>query len=483
VPGTAEGGRNQAGFKLAATLTRGFALGDSADAGRIFDTWNRRNSPPMDAAEARAVLADGYKHGEEPIGARLTDRAEGRRGPATGQATATAAPAPPPAAPVDADAVIQKSGKPARAAVSEGGKATVAGCDSVPVLVNLSTVQPMPVNWLWPGRIAIGKLTLLAGDPGLGKSFITLDFAGRVSCGAGWPDAPELRSEPAGVVLLSAEDDLADTIRPRLDAAGAKADRIAALHAVRRYDETGAERAGTFNLADDLQALELAIGQVPNCRLVILDPISAYLGGEVDSHRNSDIRALLSPLADLAARRGVAVLAVTHLRKGEGPSMYRATGSLAFVAAARAVYVVARDKEDLTGERRFMLPVKNNLGADRNGLAYRLSTDAGAVPCVEWERDPVTMTADEALEPARKRLDDDGDSARKEAADWLRAALADGPVPAAEIIRRAKADGLCKRTLDSAKGALGVRSRKGHETGAAWNWCLPDVEDCKGGGQ
>jgi len=362
-------------------------------------------------------------------------------------------------------------------------KPTPANADVIPVVTRLSDVQPQPVRWLWPSRVALGKVTLLAGDPGLGKSFLTLDMASRVSRGAGWPDCPGEVGEPGGVVLLSAEDDLADTIRPRLDAAGADVERIVALQAVARVDrETGREHRDAFALANDLPVLEETIGKVKDCRLVVVDPISAYLG-RADSHKNAEVRSLLAPLSELAARHAVAIVAVTHLRKGEGPAMYRAMGSLAFVAAARAVYAVTRDDKDDTGRRRFVLPVKNNLGNDQTGFAYRLDAEASnnGQPVVTWEADPVAITVDEALRSDGKDREEAPELG--EAKRWLRDALADGPRPAKDTIGQARDDGIAKRTLDRARAALGVRASKtGFESG--WSWSLPgqdggDTEDCQ----
>lgn len=297
-----------------------------------------------------------------------------------------------------------------------------------PVMVRLSEVASEPVSWLWPGRIALGKLTLVAGDPGLGKSFVTLDVAARVSTGAPWPDRPGERREPGGVVLLSAEDGIADTIRPRLDAAGADVERIVALEAVRIVDADGRESARAFDLTCDLPALEAAIREVGDCRLVVIDPVTAYLGG-VDSHKNAEIRGLLAPLAELAARYGVAVVAVTHLNKsGGGPAIYRAMGSLAFTAAARAAWAVSKDKDDPA--RRLVLPIKNNLAPDAGGLAYRIEgRGAGDCPVVAWEPDAVNVSADDAL-TADARQAGAGTGALEEATEWLRDFLAGGPQPA-----------------------------------------------------
>ena len=349
----------------------------------------------------------------------------------------------------------------------------------VPVLTCLADVKPQEVRWLWPDRIALGKLTVLTGDPDLGKSLITLDMATRVSRGNRFPLCPDGGCEPGGVVLLSAEDDAADTIVPRLLAAGADLDRIKTLDAVRIADR---ERA--FNLDDDLPALEAAIRQVAGCRLVIIDPISAYLGRGIDSHRNAEVRAVLAPLGKMAARHGVALVAVAHLNKGQGPAMYRTSGSLGFVAAARSVYVFGKDRDDPTGRRRFMLRVKNNLTADLGGLAYRLDAteSTNGQPVVCWEPNPVTITADEALRTEPERAGGDGVKER-EAADWLRAELAQGPRRQKDILDRAAEDCIKEHTLYRAKADLKVQSFKdGYGAAGVWYWRLPPALEGDGGG-
>src|SRR5699024_2823682 len=159
---------------------------------------------------------------------------------------------------------------------------------------------------------------LIAGDPGLGKSFLTLDIAARTSTGVGWPDAKQ-PFEPGNVVLLSAEDDVADTIRPRLDAAGADVARIVAIEAVRDLDQQGEPAMRPVDVSQDVRHVEAAMDGLAKPKLVVVDPISAYMG-ETDSHKNAETRAMLAKLADLAARRGVAVVCVSHLNKGAGRS-------------------------------------------------------------------------------------------------------------------------------------------------------------------
>jgi len=335
-----------------------------------------------------------------------------------------------------------------------------------PLLVNLADVEPRPVEWLWFGRIALGKVTLISGDPGLGKSFMTLDLAARVSRGSRWPDSPGSSAPLGGVVLLSAEDDLEDTVRPRLDAAGADVKRISALAAVRHnYKEKPGEEL--FSLATDLPALEDAVRGTPDCKLVIIDPISAYLGDK-DSHKNGEIRGLLAPLAAMAAKHHVAVVLIDHLNKnGKGPAIYRSMGSIAFAAAARSVWAVTKDKDD--PRRRLMLPVKNNLAPDARGLAYSIEPyGANAGPVVAWEPTPVNISADEAL--AENGKDDAADSDQAKA--WLRDALKDGPMPAADVLAQGEANGFTAKAIRQAFAALGGERKKiGYQ--GQWQWSLP----------
>lgn len=341
-----------------------------------------------------------------------------------------------------------------------GGADAAAPTPARAELVRLSDVQPQPVEWLWSHRLALGKLTIFAGDPGLGKSFLSLDIAARLSRGRPWPDAPGIAQADGSVILLSAEDDPADTIRPRLDAAGADVSRIHVLTTVRQPDG----KLAMFNLERDLPALGDALDTVRDCRLVVVDPVSAFMGA-TDSHKNADVRGLLAPLSELAMNRRVAVVAVTHLRKGEGAAIYRAIGSVAFTAAARAVWAVAKDKD--APPRRLMLPVKNNLAVDGTGLAYRIIDGA-----LSWEPDPILMTADEALAVARPT---GRGRAVPDAAEWLREQLDGEPLPKGEIEARAATAGISFAAIRRAKDVLGVRAAKaGFGDGSRWFWGLPD---------
>jgi putative DNA primase/helicase len=337
------------------------------------------------------------------------------------------------------------------------------------------------VKWLWPGRIPLGKVTLLSGDPGTGKSLLTIDIASRVSRGAPWPDekveSQETRAEsqnassgsglstlssrlPGSVLILSIEDDLADTIRPRLDAAGADPNRVFVLSDI-------------DDLRHDMDKLRDAVEAAPDCRLIVIDSINAFVGPG-DSHFHTIVRRVLRPLAELAAEHNLAVLAVSHFRKSEGAVITRATGSMGFVAASRAVWTVSRDTTQ--PGRHLMMPMKNNFVADATGLAFRMEskpTSSDDIPAVVWHEGAVTDTTQDATNRENKPKTED-ESELSLAMAWLREELADGPQPAMHIFAEATICGEFKqRTLRRALESLGGRTHKKGFNGV-WIWELPD---------
>jgi putative DNA primase/helicase len=191
-----------------------------------------------------------------------------------------------------------------------------------------SDITPVAVDWLWPGRIAIGKTTLVGGDPGLGKSQLAAFIAATISIGGQWP-CQEGRPPKRSVIVLCAEDGMADTIVPRLMAAQADREKITIITAVTETDGSGRR---VFNLSKDLDVLEGHIAGIGDVGLVIIDPVDAYLGagaGGIDSHKNAAVRAVLEPLSELADRLHTAVLAVTHFSKqAGGKAMYRSSVAL-----------------------------------------------------------------------------------------------------------------------------------------------------------
>ena len=331
----------------------------------------------------------------------------------------------------------------------------------------LSDVRAKPIRWLWPGRFARGKVAILAGNPGLGKSQLTASMAAVVTTGGTWP-VDRTSCERGNVVFFSAEDDAEDTIRPRLEAAGADLERIFILDAV--LDDTGA-RPRAFNLSIDLPRLGEMLLHIGDVALIVIDPITAYLGG-IDSHKNADIRALLAPLGELAAKYGAAVVCISHLNKvGTGEALMRVTGSLAFVAAARAAFLIARDRE--ANQRRLFLPIKNNIGNDQSGLAFTVESHnlPGNIETsrVSWEAEAVTITADEIMAP---QGDPEELSALDDAKEFLSTLLADGPVSSKQIRVDAEGAGHSWPTIRRAQKALGIEAHKDGMKGP-WLWCLP----------
>ena len=329
----------------------------------------------------------------------------------------------------------------------------------------MADIELKPIAWLWRDRLPLGKLVVIAGEPGLGKSRLALSVAATTSKGGSWPGG-EGHCERGEVLILNFEDDPADTTVPRLTAEGADLSAIHQLIAV--PDEKG-RRA--FDLSRDTDRLAKYLELHPLMRLVIVDPITACMGG-TDSHKNAEVRAALHPLGEVAQRYGVCVLAITHLNKGTGmKAMHRVTGSIAFTAAARVVFAVAKDESDPEGRRRLFVPVKNNLGNDETGFSF--GTQVVAIsPLIEAPRivwgDKVTITADEALSPPPPEAER---GALDEAREFLTTLLAGGPVSAEKVKREARGAGIAASTLKRAKRALKAKATKTGMRGG-WEWSL-----------
>ncbi|OKO68273.1 AAA family ATPase [Bradyrhizobium sp. AS23.2] len=350
-----------------------------------------------------------------------------------------------------------------------------------------SDLEPEKLVWVWPGRIPEGKLVLLGGPPGLGKSQLTAFMSATVSNGGHWP-CGEGSTLPGDVIFMSAEDGVQDTIIPRLMAAGADRDRVHIVLAATKPDGTGRK---TFSLKTDVDLLEEMARKIGTVRLIIVDPISAYMGGS-DGNGNVETREVLEPLADMANRLRIAVVAVTHLNKGGGggnqSALNRFAGSIAFVAAARAAFAVIEDPED--DERRFLLQAKNNLGKKCKGLAFRLEQrlvgDDVMSSNVMFEGDHVSESIDEALSASENRGTKKGQSGggKEDVMQFLRDILSAGPVDVLEVERQARAAALLEddkrlsksKAFRDARTELGIKStRDGFGPGSRYVLELPDA--------
>ena len=337
-----------------------------------------------------------------------------------------------------------------------------------------STVTIKAVNWLWPNRFALGKLELLVGLPDEGKGQLLCDIAARVSRAEQWPCAEGIA--PLGnVITLTAEDDVGDTVVPRLVAAGADLERI---YFISMVCDRGKDRM--FSLVTDLQLLRQKITEVGDVVLIEIDPMSAYLGvGKVDSFRTTDVRAVLGPVVDLANECEAAIVGIMHFNKKTDVTnaLLRISDSLAFGATARHVYGVINDAE---GKRKLIVRAKNNLASAEmdKALAFRfglrqVGTDSETrkeiwAPHILWENQHIDVSASEAMQ-----ADNKSPAARDEAKKFLNEILANGPATKAEIEEAAVANGIAERTLFRAKSELNIRAKK-DGAGGAWTWRLPD---------
>jgi putative DNA primase/helicase len=344
------------------------------------------------------------------------------------------------------------------------------------VLVRASDVVPRPMDWLWEGHILRGSQELLTGIPGTGKSQIHCALVAAATTRGPWPDG--FNGVPAGnVIMLTAEDCLDQTIIPRLIAAGANRERVFILRKIRKDNK---ERM--FLLNEDLEELERSIKDTGDVRLITIDPITAYMGGgkNFDSHRATDVRGQLGPLADLAERLDVALSAITHPPKH---STQRAIDhfirSQAYIAAARIGHMAVEEFEEdengqkaPTGRSLFTNP-KNNMTRKMPTLAYRIvekQLDGGVKAAgVAWE-EIVDITADQAVAAATpsKRKDQSGPVA------FLQTILTNGPTPKNVVEQRGAECGLSTDQLDRAKKKLGVKAFKETKKDGQWFWCLPE---------
>ncbi len=326
-----------------------------------------------------------------------------------------------------------------------------------------SQVTPQPLTWLWPGRIALGHLALLDGDPELGKSLVTLDLCARLSTGRPWPDGtPAASAAPA--VVLNAEDSDNETVCPRLRALGADLERVFFLP----RDEAGGI---DFRLPSRPGALEAVLAET-GARLVVIDPITVFLDAGVNTHSDGGVRRALAPLAALARKYGCAMLMVRHLTKQpRHRALYRGLGSIGLIGACRSAWLIAADPQ--APGRRVLAQEKNNLGPSQPSLAFEV-IGADGLPAVSW-LGPTEGTADDLLAAAGRRPPKPGplDCAKEFLAEMLRT----GPRTTRELREGAEPLGLTKPTLNRARRAMGLKTRRVFLNGNVTSyWMLPEQQ-------
>jgi len=307
-------------------------------------------------------------------------------------------------------------------------------------------VTPKTPNWLWDGRFALGTIALIAGQPKANKSTLATEIASRVSTGEPWPDDPTgKRREPASTVLITGEESLEYQMAPRLRVAGADCSRVHWLE--------------MDSLEADLKTLDSCLREIGDVKLVVIDPISSFLG-KTDSHKDASVRGALKPLAKLAEEHDVCVVLICHLNKktDQKSAMNRVMGSVGFTALSRSNWLVARDANSDDKSRRMLLPLPSNIGKGRPGLSFRVE-DAGIyeAPKIVWEGTIDDVSADDVVsEDSRKPT-----SKVDRAEEIIELMLADGPRPAKEIEDAAFAEGISKTGLHTASKRLGIEKKPG----------------------
>lgn len=311
-------------------------------------------------------------------------------------------------------------------------------------LIKMSDVEPTKVEWLWYPYIPYGKVTIIQGDPGEGKTTLILNLAALLSKGEKLPESEE-KSDPINIIYQTAEDGLSDTVKPRLIAANADDERITVI------DESKSE----LSLTDE--RLEQAIIET-KAKLVILDPLQAYIGANVDMHRANEIRPVMKHLSEVAQRQQCAVVLIGHLNKAMGmKSSYRGLGSIDIPASARSVLLVGRIKDNPTV--RVMAQVKSSLAPEGEPIAFELNKETGFRFIGKYD-----ISIDDLLNGVVTT------SKLEQAEKLLRDMLSDGSsIKQKQLQQQAKIRNISERTLNEAKKNVGVRSFRSNNE---WYWKL-----------
>lgn len=338
--------------------------------------------------------------------------------------------------------------------------------------IQATQIQPTAIHWAWPGWLALGKLTILAGAGGTGKTTLTIGLAAVLTSGGRWPDG-ELCRERRSVIIWSSEDDASDTIVPRLMAAGADLKKVYILQG--RINGLG--ETHPFDPAKDIDLLAAELERIGDVGMIMIDPIVSAVAG--DMHRANDVRRALQGLVDLAEQYGCAVLGITHFSKGSAGNnpAERVLGSQAFGALARTVLVAAKQEDS---DLRVLARAKSNIACDDGGCSYSIEEcsvgDSITTTRVLWG-DKIEGSAREILADV-ERVENEEVSEKQDAEHFLFILLGGGPVPVKQIKADAAGAGHAWRTVERAKKSLGVEAVKvGLKDGWVWRLGAEDRQE------
>lgn len=351
-------------------------------------------------------------------------------------------------------------------------------------IVTLGDVDAKPISWLWPGRFARGKIAIIAGDGDVSKSALSLYMLARITKGQPWP-FDEGNAPKGSGIILSCEDDAADTLRPRFAAAGGDANKIKLLQAMKVTDDQGKVTERMFNIANDLPTLERLVKKLGDVVALIVDPLNSYLGTStsgVDGWKDQDIRSVLGPLALLAAKYNFAVIIIAHNTKdSKATALARIMGSAGIGNIARTASAVMKARDENGRESddvRLLLPMKGNISKPVPGLVYKLvdmATGLDEVPMsftIEFTG-TTDKTANEAMQEATKRKDGRASEDASAAEAIIAARLRDGKVLAKDIQEELRANSISRSSERTARANLGVVATKEKVKDGQWWWEIP----------